>query len=212
MNEIFPFLLTGLLTTTVITLSSFAIGAVLGIPVVLARLSSVGPLQFVATAFVEIARGIPPIAWVLIVHFGLGQFIHISPFVTGIASLGIVSAAYMSENYRAGIRSVAAGQWEASDALGMKSGDTFWRVVAPQGVAVALPPSATFLVGLLKDSAVVSVIGVADIAFQALVLTQQGNPGLPIFFAAGIVYLLMGVPLAILARGIEHKIRSKVAV
>ncbi|MFV0434890.1 MAG: amino acid ABC transporter permease [Leucobacter sp.] len=212
MTNIVPFLLTGLVTTVVITLGSFAIGAVLGIPIALARLSNIAPLRWLATAYVEIARGIPPIAWMLILYFGLQQFVKMPPLLAACVALGIVAAAYMAENYRAGIRSVARGQREAAQALGLKGGDTFWRVIAPQGMGVALPPSATFLVGLLKDSAVASVIGVSDIAFQALVLTQQGNPGLPIFFTAGLVYLLLGIPLAVLARWVERLVRTRIAV
>ncbi|SJM67778.1 amino acid ABC transporter permease [Gulosibacter sp. 10] len=212
MSEIFGFLFTGLVTTVVITLSAFLVGAILGVPIALARLSKFAVLRWLGTTYVEIARGIPPIAWMLIFYFGLSRFVQMPPLLAACVALGIVAAAYMAEYYRAGIRSVAKGQWEAAQALGLGGNDTFWRIIAPQGVGVALPPSATFLIGLLKDSAVASVIGVADIAFQALVLTQQGNPGLPIFLSAGLVYLLLGIPLAILARTVEQAIRSRIAV
>lgn len=212
MSNIIPFLLTGLLTTVIITLGSFLIGAVLGIPVALARLSRFAPLRWLATGFIEIVRGIPPIAWMLILYFGLSRMIQMPPLLAACVALGLVATAYMAENYRAGIRSVSPGQWEAAHALGLNGKDTFWSIIAPQGISVALPPSATFLVGLLKDSAVASVIGVTDIAFQAVVLTQQGNPGLPIFFAAGLIYLLLGIPLAVLARWVERVVRNRIAV
>lgn len=212
MNNAIPFLLSGLVTTLVITIGSFMIGAVLGIPVALARLSTIAPVRWLATTFVEVARGIPPIAWMLLLFFGLSRVVKMPPLLAACIALGIVSAAYMAENYRAGIRSVAPGQWEASRALGFKGNDIFWRIIAPQGLGVAVPPSATYLVGLLKDSAVASVIGVSDISFQALTLTQQGNPGLPIFVFAGTVYLLLGIPLALIARGTEWFIRTRIAV
>lgn len=212
MSNVIPFLLTGLVTTVIITIGSFLIGAILGVPIALARLSRIAPLRWLATAFVEIARGIPPIAWMLLLYFGLSRLVRMPPLLAAVVALGIVAAAYMAENYRAGIKSVSEGQWEAARALGLNSTDAFWRVIAPQGVGVALPPSATFLVGLLKDSAVASVIGVSDIAFQAVTLTQQGNPGLPIFIGAGIVYLLLGIPLAVLARSTDKVVRTRIAV
>ncbi|MET3923088.1 amino acid ABC transporter permease [Arthrobacter sp. UYEF20] len=212
MIEAIPFLLQGLGTTVIITFGSFLIGAVCAVPVALARLSEIAPLRWAATAFIEVVRGIPPIAWMLILFYGLGRYITLPPLLAACLALGAVSTAYLAENYRAGIQAVAGGQWEGAGALGLSNGDTFWRVIAPQGIGVALPPSASYAVGLLKDSAVASVIGVSDIAFQALTLNQQGNPGLPIFLAAGVVYLIVSVPMAVLARKADTFIRTRSAV
>ena len=212
MIEAIPFLLQGLGTTVIITLGSFLIGAVCAIPVALARLSEIAPLRWLATAFIEVVRGIPPIAWMLVLFYGLGRYVTLPPLLAACLALGAVSTAYLAENYRAGIQAVAGGQWEGAGALGLSNGDTFWRVIAPQGIGVALPPSASYAVGLLKDSAVASVIGVSDTAFQALTLNQQGNPGLPIFLAAGVVYLIVSVPMAVLARKADSFIRTRSAV
>ncbi|MDR6414483.1 amino acid ABC transporter permease [Pseudarthrobacter sulfonivorans] len=212
MIEAIPFLLQGLGTTVIITFGSFLIGAVCAVPVALARLSTVVPVRWLATAFIEIVRGIPPIAWMLVLFYGLGRYVTLPPLLAACLALGAVSTAYLAENYRAGIQAVAGGQWEGAGALGLSNGDTFWRVIAPQGIGVALPPSASYAVGLLKDSAVASVIGVSDIAFQALTLNQQGNPGLPIFLAAGVVYLIVSVPMAVLARKADTFIRTRSAV
>jgi His/Glu/Gln/Arg/opine family amino acid ABC transporter permease subunit len=212
MIEALPFLLQGLWTTVVVTIGSFLIGAVFGVPVALARLSRMALVRWAATAYVEIVRGIPPIAWMLLLYFGLAPYLNLSPLLAACLALGAVSTAYLAENYRAGVSSVAAGQWESADSLGMSRRDAFWRIIAPQAVGVALPPSAGYAVGLLKDSAVASVIGVSDIAFQALTLNQQGNPGLPIFLAAGLVYMLVSIPIAVLARRADSFIRIRSAV
>lgn len=212
MIEIAQFLLAGIGTTILITVGSFLIGAVCAVPVALARLSSIAPVRWLATAYVEIVRGIPPIAWMLVLFYGISQFITMQPIVSACLALGAVSTAYLAENYRAGIRAVAQGQWEGASALGLKGGDTFWRIIAPQGIGVALPPSASYAIGLLKDSAVASVIGVTDISFQALTLNQQGTPGLPIFLTAGLVYLIVSIPIAVLARKADSFIRIRSAV
>lgn len=212
MIDAIPFLLQGLWTTLIITVAAFAIGAVCGIPVALMRLSQVAPLRWLGTAYVEVVRGIPPIAWMLLLFYGLGRYITLEPILAASVALGAVATAFLAENYRAGIQSVAEGQWEGAGALGLSGRDTFWRIIAPQGIGVALPPSASFAVGLIKDSAIASVIGVTDIAFQALTLNQQGNPGLPIFFAAGLVYLIISIPVALLARRADSFIRTRSAV
>lgn len=212
MIEAASFLLQGLWTTIVITIGSFLIGAVCGVPIALARLSKVAPLRWLATAYVEIARGVPPIAWMLLLFFGLGHYLKLSPLLAACIALGAVASAYLAENYRAGIHSVAVGQRESANALGLSGRDTFWRIIAPQGIGVALPPSAGYAVGLLKESAVASVIGVSDITFQALTLNQQGNPGLPIFIGAGLIYLLISLPIATFARRADSFIRTRSAV
>jgi ABC-type amino acid transport system permease subunit len=148
----------------------------------------------------------------LVLFYGLAQFISISPVMAACLALGAVSTAYLAENYRAGIQSVASGQWEGARALGLGGRDAFWRIIAPQGIGVALPPSASYAVGLLKDSAVASVIGVTDISFQALTLNQQGTPGLPIFISAGLLYLVISIPIAVLARRADSFIRTRSAV
>ena len=212
MSGAIPFLLQGLVTTLIVTLGSFAIGAVAGLPLALLRRSSSKPLAWLAGGYIDIMRGIPPIAWMLMLFFGIGRVVAMPPLLAACIALGAVSAAYLAENYRAGIEAVQVGQWEAAHALGFGPRDTFTRVIAPQGVAVALPPSTTYLVGLLKDSAVVSVIGVTDVSFQALTYTQQGHPGLGVFVAAGAVYMAIGIPLAIVARRSDRFVRLKLAV
>lgn len=212
MSHFFSFLMVGLLTTIVITVVSFVAAAILGLPIAFACRSKFAPLRWLGTAYVEIARGIPPIAWMLILFFGFSRILGLDPIPAACLALAIVYAAYMAENYRAAINAVEIGQWEAAEALGMGRRDVFWRIIAPQGAGVAMPPSATYLIGLLKDSATASVIGVTDIAFQALVLTQQGHPGLVIFALGGLVYLFLGIPLAVLARSSEGFVRKRFAV
>jgi len=88
------FLLHGLWTTAVITVASFLIGAVLGIPVALARLSDIAPLRWLATAYVEVLRGVPPIAWMLLLFYGLSQWIQLDPMLVACLALGAIATAY----------------------------------------------------------------------------------------------------------------------
>ena len=124
--------------------------------------------------------------------------------------LSIISGGYLAENFRAGIDNVSAGQKEAAVALGLTPANRFWRVIAPQAVNLAVPPSASYAVALLKDTALASIIGVTDIVFLAQQEISLGTSAVIAFSVAAVLYLAVGVPLAIFSRYMDRLIRSKV--
>lgn len=194
----------GIGNTLLITFCAFAIGAILGVPVALARSSRWRAARVAAISFIELFRGVPPIAWLFIGFYGLAQFdVKIASMPAAIGGLGIISAAYMAEIYRGGLRAVPHGQWEAGRAVGLTEGDIYRFVVAPQAVATIFPPSATYLIGLLKDSAIASVIGAQEITALALSEQQQSFEGLSVFLAAATVYLALSLPLGGISRWID---------
>jgi polar amino acid transport system permease protein len=199
--DFFVALLGGIGTTLALTAGSFAIGAVLGIPIALGRISRFHALRFLAGAYIEIVRGIPPIAWLFLLFFGLNQFgIRLNSFVAALIALGVISGGYLAEIYRAGLNAVPSGQREAAMALSISSRTAFQFVIAPQAVITILPLAVAFFIGLLKDSAVASVIGVQDITTIALGLSRRSLDALTIFAAAGLVYLLISIPIGLLGR------------
>jgi polar amino acid transport system permease protein len=117
----------------------------------------------------------------------------------------------MSEIYRGSVAAIHQGQFEAAAALNLPARSRFFDVLCPQIFRVALPASATFAIGLLKDSAIASTIGVLEITFQAYHLAQQTYRGLEDFALAGLIYILISLPIAILARRTDTLLRSKVA-
>lgn len=194
----------GIGNTLLITFGAFAIGAVLGVPVALARSSRWRPVRVVAISFIELFRGVPPIAWLFIGFYGLAQFdIRIGSMPAAVGGLGVISAAYMAEIYRAGLRAVPHGQWEAARAVGLSGVSIYRFVVAPQALATIFPPSATYVIGLLKDSAIASVIGAQEVTALALSEQQQSFEGLSVFLAAAVVYLALSLPLGGISRWID---------
>lgn len=205
-------LLEGVRYTAILTFGGFLVGAVLAVPVAALRRSRLRILRVLAIAYVETVRGVPPIAWLFLLYFGLAQIeIRLAALTAGVIGLGLISTAYLAEIYRAGLRAVSHGQFEAARAVGLGTAAAYRRVIGPQAVVTVVPPAAAFLIGLLKDSAVASLIGVPEVTGLALRLTQQEFDGLAIFAAAGLVYLALSLPLAAFARWLGTRLTTRLA-
>lgn len=206
-------LLLAIAMTVAITLGAFLIGAVLGVPLMFARISRFAVLRVVSRAVVDVLRGIPPVVWIFLLYFGLSSsLIKVPPFPAAVIALGVVSAAYLAEIYRGGMISVHRGQHEAARALGMNQTTAFFRVIAPQAIRVSIPSAATYGIGLLKDSTLASTIGVAEIVFRSTAVARATGDGITPFLIAGLLYIGLSLPLAYFSRTIESRLRSKVSV
>ena len=213
MGHILSVLSGGIQQTLEITISAFLLGAVLGLPLAMMRRSGVWLLQLPAVAVVEILRAVPPIVWLFIVYYAIGSgSIKLSTYQAATVGLGLMASAHLSEIYRAGLNSVPTGQWEAVRALGLPKVPSYARVILPQAFIVVIPPMATFAIGLLKDSATASVIGATDIAFRAVQQTQQDLNGLGNFAVAGLLYILLSIPVAAVSRGVDKALSRKLAL
>jgi polar amino acid transport system permease protein len=201
MSRIFDLLVAGVPTTLAVTLLAFAVGATLAAPLAAARRAGPAPLRWLATAAIELLRAIPPVAWLFLLFFGLPELgIELAVLPAAVAGLGIIAAAYIAEIYRAALDGVPAGQAEAASAVGLRPLARLRFVTGPQALIVAIPPLGSYGVGLLKDSAIASTIGVGDITFRAFTETQQQLDGLRVFALAAGIYLALSVPFGLLAR------------
>jgi ABC-type amino acid transport system permease subunit len=138
--------------------------------------------------------------------------ITLNPLPAAIIGLGVIAAAYLSEIYRAGLLAVSRGQWEAGRALGFGEWDLLTRIVGPQAIRVVCPPAATYAIGLLKDSAVASVIGVAEVTFRANAEITKSGHALTVFFAAAVMYIVLSLPLAFVSRHVDRRLRARFAM
>lgn len=212
MMEMLLSLLKGLPASVGITLGAFVIGMILGVPLVLMRRAAHWLPRLVARCYVDIVRGVPPIVWLFILFFGIGSgSFKLSGMAAAILCFGIISAAYISEIYRGGFMAVAKGQGEAVKALGMTEVDGLRYVIAPQVLRVSIPSLATFLVSMLKDTAVASTVGVRDIMMFAGQEAQGAGGGFMPFVLAGVIYIALSVPVAWFARVMDKNLRAKVS-
>lgn len=208
----FDTVLRGAPITLLLTVTSLAIGCVLAIPVAVGRQTGPVVARMLATSYVTIVRSIPPIVWLFFIYFGVGSHLKgLQPLVAAIATLSLISTAYLAEIYRGGVAAIEKGQWEASHALGMARASSLRFVIGPQIFRAALPSAATYAIGLFKDTSVAYTIGVADLMFYAnreSQLTQ--NVLLPFIYAAA-VYLVISVPCAWGSRKLDRRLQAHTA-
>jgi polar amino acid transport system permease protein len=202
--------LAGLPLTLLVTVAAFAIGLVGGVPIMLGLRSRIAPLRLATRFLVDLIRGVPTIVWLFLLYFGFsfGNF-RFNSLSAAVLGLGIISAAYLAEMYRGAFQVLAKGQSEAAQALGFGHRTTFVRILAPQAVRTALPSLTSYLLALVKDSSIASTIGVTEIVFSATTFARQ-NPesaGLTPFFVAAAVYLVVSIPLAVVARRLDTRLR-----
>lgn len=198
--------------TLAVTAVSFAIGAMLGIPLCALRLSHLSIFRAAAGVIVLTFRCIPPIVWLFLIYFGIGSgYFNVGAFQAATIGLGLITAANMSEIYRGSLNAVHRGQWEAAAALNLPARSRFLDVVGPQVLRVSLPSAVTYAIGLLKDSAIASTIGIVELSFQAYLLTQKTHRGLEVYAIAGLLYILISLPMAVVARRADEHLRAKVA-
>lgn len=158
--DAFLAVLQGVQVTVLVTVSSFVIGAVLGVTLVLGLRSSNAAVRFGCRSLVNVLRGIPPVVWLFVLFFGMSiGALRFEPISAAIFGLGLISAGYLAEIYRGGISAVHQGQWEARQAPGVSAWTTFSRVIGPQAFRDSLPAMTSYGVGLLKDSSIAATIG-----------------------------------------------------
>jgi len=194
-------------TTILLTIATMAIALPCGIIVAMLRLYAWKPIRALATAYVELFRNLPLILvvfwafYVLPILTGLG----LSPLATGLAALALNVTAYNAETFRAGINSIRRGQLDAAMALGMSRAQALRRIVLPQASRRILPVLASTWVSLFKDTSLVSVIAVTELAYVAMQIRAQTFRVLEMLTAMAAIYWLLGYPQAKLVDWIQRR-------
>ena len=203
-----PYFVKGVGYTLVITVFSVLIGIVLGMLLALMRLSRNKLLHWIAVCYIEFIRGTPQMVQILFVYFGVGALIsNLSAVVAGIIAIGLNSGAYVAEDIRSGIASVAKGQTEAARSLGLSQAKAYRYVIIPQALKNIWPALGNEFITLLKDSSLVSVIGVTELMYQTeLIQTSTYRGVLPLFIAM-IIYFIMTFTLTRLLNYFEKRMK-----
>lgn len=201
-----PLLLRGAVMTLYITALTLLIGIPLGLLVALARISGIRLLSVPALVYVEIVRGTPLLVQIYVIYFVLPSLgLDLPQIAAAVAALSLNAAAYVSEIFRAGIESIDSGQMEAARSLGMTYPAAMRWVILPQTVRRVLPPLTNEAVALLKDSSLVSIIGLAELTRVGR--EQASNSGSPVtlVLTVALFYLAMTLPLTHLVRRLEAR-------
>jgi His/Glu/Gln/Arg/opine family amino acid ABC transporter permease subunit len=204
LRRTWPLMVRGAGMTLWLTFLTLVIGTPLGLIVALARLSALPPLRWVAMVYVEVLRGTPMLVLIFVVYYVLPA-IHVNfpPLQSAVIALSLNAAAYISEIFRAGIESIDTGQMEAARSLGMDYPAAMRWVILPQTIRRVLPPLTNEGVALLKDTSLVSLIGMTELTRVGS--EQAAETGAPVtaFLAVAGVYLLMTIPLTYATRRLE---------
>ena len=205
-------ILQGLPVTIALTLGAFVLGGLLAVPLCMMRVARFAPLRCLAAIAIQFIRSVPPLLWLFLIFFGVGtSIVPIDPFPAALIGLMLIAAANLAEIYRGALASISAGQFEASVALGLPRWSLLLEVLTPQLFRVALPSATTYLIGLLKESAIASTIGVSELVFRGNQVTQLTFQGLQAFAVVSVVFICISLPVAWLSRNLDKSLRSKVA-
>lgn len=201
------YLLGGVVLTLEVMAISFIIAFIIGLLIAALRISKSRLLNIPATLYVEVCRNTPALVQLIWIFYCLPIFtgIDIDPISSSVIALALNAGAYMAEDFRAGIQSVDKGQIEAARSLGMSYPQAMVKVVLPQAIRILVPPLINHAVSLMKWSALVSVLGVADLTYRAQLLSTQIFRPIEIFTSIGIAYFIMSMILSYTVRILEKR-------
>ena len=166
-------------------------------------------LTAVSRIYVDVLRGVPLLVQIFFIYFGLGSVLNFNRFTAGVVAVGIGYSAYIAEIIRAGVLSIAHGQHEAAAALGMSRGQSLRHVILPQATRTIIPPTANEFIACLKDSSLVSIIGLRELTRAGREYYSQYFVDFQTWLLVGMIYLVMTLALTKLTRHLERRFAVK---
>lgn len=206
----FLYIIQGSIVTLSYALISVILGFILGSLLALCKISHSTTLKYFANAYTSIFRGTPVLIQLIFIYFAVPGFIGytLPVFVAGIITFSLNSAAYVSEIIRAGIQSIDKGQFEASQALGVSYWQMMWDIIFPQAIRNILPSLINEAANLLKESAIISVIGGADLMRRAQVVAAEEYSYFEPLITAALCYYILVIVFTSLGSILEKKLKT----
>ncbi|MEA5016970.1 MAG: amino acid ABC transporter permease [Candidatus Limiplasma sp.] len=205
-------LLQGLQVTVAVSVISILFGTIIGFFTSLLSIAKSKVLRFVAGVYIWVIRGTPMIVQAFIVYFGVPQLVQllnpgfrISADVAGVITLSLNAGAYLSEIFRGGINAVDQGQVEAARSLGLSSSRTMLRVVLPQAIKISIPSMVNQFIIAVKDTSILSVIGLADLVNKAKVYVGKSYQFFATYLLVALYYLVVISILMVISKRVEKK-------
>lgn len=212
-----PSLILGALMTLFLTIVAVFNGIIIGTLTGVARVIHNKTLNAIAGIYVDFIRGTPLLVQIFMIHFGTppilgaifghGDPIPINPFVSALLALSINSGAYVAEIVRAGIQSIDRGQMEAARSLGMTYRQAMSYIILPQAIKRVIPPLGNEFIAMLKDSSLVSVIGMEELVRKAQVIVTRSYRPTETWLEVGLLFLIMTIPFTRIVARLERKLK-----
>ena len=195
----------GLVATLGLSVLAFGLALAIGLILALLRLSDLVIGKAVALVFLEIIRNTPLLVLVYLFYYVLGPIFGLDRYVASVLCLGVFHGALVSEIFRAGINSVPKGQWEAAKSIGMTVSQSYTQIIIPQSVRFMLPPLTGEAVHMIKSSAIVSVIAVAELTTIGRNIISDTYMSFEIWFTIAAVYMAVTLCLSVFVSYLEHR-------
>jgi len=206
------FLLEGTMWTVILSLMAFGGGGVVGFLIALGRITPIGPLRWLVSGWVQLVQGTPLLIIMFMVYFGLpGLGLSISPLIAAGVSLTIYSSAYLGEIWRGCIQSVPRSQWEAAECLALSRTQRMFKVILPQAVKLATPPTVGFSVQIIKNTSLASVVGFVELTRAGQLINNSIFEPFLIYLIVAALYFCLCFPVSALSRKLERGAPEKLA-
>lgn len=198
----------GWLLTLKLSAVALALSAIIGLGAAMAKRSKILLLRYLAIFYIEVVRGTPLLVLLLILYYVV---FHAAGWenreAAGVWILSLFSGAYIAEIIRAGIESIGQSQWESARAIGLSNGQIYLYIVAPQALRYSLPSLAGQFASLIKDSSLLSILGIAEFTFTAQQVNSATFSTLESYLPLGLGYLILTVPLSLWTKHLERTLR-----
>jgi polar amino acid transport system permease protein len=200
-------LLLALRWTVVLSLIAFIGGGLVGLALLVARLSKKPGTEAFVASYVQVFQGTPLLMQLFLAYFGLALLgVQTSAWVAASAALTLYTSAFLAEIWRGCVAAIPKGQWEAADSLALSFGEKLRHVVLPQAVKIAIPPTVGFLVQVVKGTALASVIGFIELTKAGTMITNATFKPFVVYSCVALLYFALCFPISLYAKTLERKI------
>lgn len=204
-----PSLATGLLVTLQVAIGSYVIGLAIGVVAVFGWNFGPRPVRWLIKSYVAVIRGLPELLVIFLVFYGgtilltnlFGRYVEVNPLTAGIVALSFVSGAYTTEILRSALQTIPEGQWEAGRSLGLPPGRLFAKIILPQMLANALPGLGNQWLVILKESALVSIVGLEELMRKGVIAAGATHSPMAFYLIVGALYVAVTAVSTLLLNG-----------
>jgi polar amino acid transport system permease protein len=195
--------------TLMLSFLTFIGGALLGLPVAIMRAAQPWFPRLLALAYIQLIQGIPVLLLLFLFYYGLGLLGYRLPTLVA-AAIGLVlyASAFLADIWRGAIQSIPRTQWEAADALALTPAQKLSRVIIPQAIRRATPPTVGFMVQIVKNTSIASIIGYVELSRAGQLVNDSTFQPLPVFCTVAAIYFLINFPLSALSRWLERRLHG----
>ncbi len=208
--DIFRNLLEAARWTVALSLVAFIGGGIVGLLLLVARLSKAPGTHFFVGGYVQLFQGTPLLMQLFLAYFGIALFgVKTSAWIAAAFALTLYTSAFLTEIWRGCVASIPKGQWEASQSLAMSFREQLQHIVLPQAIKIAIPPTVGFLVQVVKGTALASVIGFIELTKAGTMITNATFKPFVVYSCVALMYFALCFPISLYSKKLERKINAR---